>query len=300
MNKFYIQFVLFLLSIFIYVNNNAFATELGSKKDSQKTPPKVPQKDSNKAATSEPTDTCLTDSSKEIDEKKKDILCTNPKEAKEAEELMNEAVKQLEIHATDMHDYKLCAVGTGSDPTLYKKKLENKASIEKIEYSVCGFNKYDEIINDIWNPNHPNPFNKGTVKIARVYNPNLVIIQQRYKKKIGSSQKYFYALAKKVQISEDTTVIAYTSANINDHNPSKKQYENKIVQKANLFKTDINSEEDIRKGKLRKIFVNLAGYYIKKHINSVDVTYIESIDGHASIKHISFCTMCCHSYYLNA
>ncbi|CAD2097422.1 fam-a protein [Plasmodium vinckei petteri] len=291
MNKFYIQVVLFLLSTSLYVNNNAFATELGSKK--------APQKASNKTATSEPTDPCLVDSTKEIDEKKKDILCTNPKEAKEAEELMNEAVKQLEIHATGMHNYKLCVSGELPDPTLYKKKLENKADVEKVEYSVYNSDKYDEIINEIWNPDHPNPFNKGNVKTTRVYNPNLVMIQQRCKKKSGSSQKYFYALATKAQISEDTTVIAYTSANINDHNPSKTQYENKIIQKANLFKTEINSEEDIRKGKLKKMFVNLAGYYIQKHGNTIDVTYVESIDGHASIKYNCFLGLLCNGYYLN-
>ncbi|CAD2085935.1 fam-a protein [Plasmodium vinckei brucechwatti] len=296
MNKFYIQIVLFLLNIFVYVNNKAFATELGPKK----APQKVPQKASNKAATSEPTDDCPTDSSNETHEEKKDILCTNPKETKEAEKLMNEAVKQLEIHATDMRNYKLCVVGKGSDPTLYKKKLENKANVEKIEYPVCGSDKYEETINDIWDPNHPNPFNKGTVKIVRVYNPNLVMIQQRYKKKTGSSQKYFYALATKVQVSENTTAIAYTSANINDHNPSAKKYENKIVQKANSFKTNINSEEDIRKGKLKKAFVNLAGYYIKKHINSVDVTYVGSIDGHTLIKESSCCGQCFQVYYLKA
>ncbi|CAD2097533.1 fam-a protein [Plasmodium vinckei] len=287
MNKFYIQIVLFLLIIFVYVNNKTFATELG------------PKKASNKAATSEPTDDCLTDSSKETHEKK-DLLCTNQKEIKEAEELMNEAVKQLEIHATDVRNYKLCAVGAYPDPTLYKKKLENNTNIEKIEYTVDDSNKYDDVINDIWDPNRPNPFNKGTVKIVRVYNPNLVMIQQRYKKKFGSSQKYFYALATKVQISEDTTVIAYTSANINDHNPSKTQYENKIIQKANSFKTNINSEDDIRKGKLRKTFVNLAGYHIKNLGNTIDATYVESIDGHASIKESSCCGMCFQVYYLNA
>ncbi|CAD2097421.1 fam-a protein [Plasmodium vinckei petteri] len=186
--------------------------------------------------------------------------------------------------------------------TLYKKKLENKTDVEKIEYSVYDSNQYNEIINKIWDPDHANPFNPfnpGDVKIVRVYNPNLVMIQHRYKKKSGSSHKYFYAFATKVQISENTTVIAYTSANINDHNPSAKKYENTIVQKANSFKTDINSEEDIRKGKLKKAFVNLAGYYIKNHGMNVDVTYIESIDGHASIKYSYFYGMCFNGYYID-
>ncbi|CAD2109188.1 fam-a protein [Plasmodium vinckei] len=291
MNKFCIQIVLLLLSIFVYVNNKAIATELGPKNP----PPKAP----NKSPTPEPTDLCLTDSSKEAHEKTKDMLCTDPKETKEAIKLMNEAVKELEHHATDMRNYKLCKLSVHHDLSLYKKKLENNTNVEKIEYSVYGFNKYDEIINEIWDPDHANPFNSGSVKIARVYNPNLVIIQQRYKKKIGSRQKYFYALATKAQISENTTVIAYTSADINDHNPSTKKYENTIIKKANLFKTDINSEEDIRKGKLIKMFVNLSGYHIQKQDDRVDVTYIESIDGHASVKHIYLCGIRFSGYCVN-
>ncbi|SCL84042.1 hypothetical protein PCHAJ_000496200 [Plasmodium chabaudi chabaudi] len=200
MNKGYIKIVLFLLSILVYVDNEALATEL------------VPEENT----TPEPTDLSLT--SEEINEKKGYIISDR-----------------------------------FSDTTLYKKKLENNTDVEKVEYSVYGLDKHNEIINEIWNPDQPNPFNNGDVKIVRVYNPNLVIIQQRYKKKTGSPQKYFYALATKVQISENTTIIAYTSSNINDHNPSKKKYENKIIQKANSFKININSEEDIRKGKLMGI-----------------------------------------------
>ncbi|SCL90273.1 Acidic phosphoprotein precursor PCEMA1, putative [Plasmodium chabaudi chabaudi] len=281
MNKGYIKIVLFLLSILVYVDNETLATEL------------VPEENT----TPELTDLSLT--SEEINEKKEDILCTDPKETKEAIELMNEAVKHLEIHATDMHKYMLCRSDRFSDTTLYKKKLENNTDVEKVEYSVYCLDKHNEIINEIWNPDQPNPFNNGDVKIVRVYNPNLVIIQQRYKKKTGSPQKYFYALATKVQISENTTIIAYTSANINDHNPSKKKYENKIIQKANSFKININSEEDIRKGKVKKTFVNLAGYHIQNQRNGANITYIESIDGHTSIKPRCLLGRCYNSYYLN-
>ncbi|CAD2085963.1 fam-a protein [Plasmodium vinckei lentum] len=281
MNKFYIQIVLFLLNTFVYVNNKAFAAELA---------PEI-------ATTSERPCRCVT--AKEIYERNKDLLCTNPKETKEAEELMNEAVKQLRYHATNTSDYELCAANVYPDANLYKKHLENHTPVEKVEYSVFGSYKYNKIINEIWNPDHTNFLNPGDVKIARVYNPNLVLIQQRYTKEFGSSQKYFYALATKVQISENTTIIAYTSANINDHNPSTEKYENTIIQKANLFKTDVNSEEDIREGQLIKTFVNLAGYYIQKRGNCVDITYVESIDGHASIQYSSFWGLFCNGYYLN-
>ncbi|VTZ66318.1 fam-a protein [Plasmodium chabaudi chabaudi] len=265
MNKFYIQIVFFLLSVFLHVNNKILATEPTSKK----------------ATPSKTNDSCLTP--EEVYEKNKHLLCTNPKEAKEAHKLMDEAIKHLEQHATNTDGYIFCRTDSSLNVLLYKKKHEEKTDIEKIHYAIYDANQYDELINEIWDPNHPNPFNKGTVKIARVYDPSLVIIQQRYKKKIGSPQKYFYALVKKTQVSEDTTVIVMSSADINDHNPSAKEYKNKIIENANLFKTEIDSEDDIRKGKLEKTVVNLAGYIIRRCDTSVNVTYVESIDGHANI-----------------
>ncbi|CAD2109208.1 fam-a protein [Plasmodium vinckei] len=289
MNKFYIQIVLFLISISLYVNNKTLATEPA--------PQKIPPKNPNESTTPEPSDRCPT--SEEIYEKNKNLLCTNPKETKEAVEFMNDAVKHLELHAKSMGGYKICDNIYDPRMNLYKKKHEDRTDIEKIVYAIYGLNKYNEIINEIWDPEHANPLNTGDVKIARVYNPNLVMIQQRYKKKFGTSQKYFYALAAKVETSQYDTIIAYASADINDHNPSKKKYENKIVQKANSFKTDINSEEDIRKGKLRKAFVNLAGYYIQQSKDGANITYIESIDGHSSIKRDFFCGLCYNCYHIH-
>ncbi|VEV57593.1 fam-a protein [Plasmodium vinckei vinckei] len=281
MNKFYIQIVFFLLSVSVYLNNETLAAEAIRRKNKK-------SKSKNSYATSE-----------EIYEKNKDLLCTNPKETKEAEELMNEAVKHLESHVACVGGYKTYTNYNNPDVDLCIKKLENHTDIERIDYMVCGSDKYNDTINEIWDPNHPSPFNNGDVKIARVYNPNLVIIQQRYKKKCGSPQKYFYALATKVQISEITTIIAYVSADINDHNPSKKKYENTIVKKANSFKTNINSEKDIRKGKLKKTFVNLAGYYIQYYKGSTNVTYIGSIDGHSLIKPNCFCGSYYKCYHIN-
>ncbi|EAA19542.1 hypothetical protein [Plasmodium yoelii yoelii] len=120
-------------------------------------------------------------------------------------------------------------------------------------------------------------YNMFLGKIARVYTPNLVIIQQRFKKRPWSREKYFYALAAEFKISEDKTIIVMTSANINDHNSkNKKPFENTLIKSANLFKIDIDSEDDIRKGKLKKAIVNIAGYIIKKEDKCLDVTHVES------------------------
>ncbi|CAD2088703.1 fam-a protein [Plasmodium vinckei brucechwatti] len=282
MKNLYIQIVLFLLSVSVNLNNKALATD--------PTPGKF--------TTPKPPDRCLT--SEEIFEKNKHLLCNDPKEIKNAEELMNEAVKHLERHATDTHDYKICENFVDSDMNLYKKKHEGHIDINKIDYTMHSYYDYNDIINEIWDPDTPNVFNNGDVKIVRVYNPNLVMIQHRYKKKSMDRQKYFYALATKTQISEGKTIIAMTSANINDHNPSGKKYENKIVQKANSFTTDINSEEDIKNGELKKVFVNIAGYLIEKKNRYADATYVESIDGHDSIKCKAHAGFCCFYYYTHA
>ncbi|VTZ66319.1 fam-a protein [Plasmodium chabaudi chabaudi] len=265
MNRFYIQIVFFLLSVFLHVNNKTLATE--SAPGTSTTP--------------ESTYHYLTP--EEVFVNHQHLLCTNPEEIKGARELMNEAIEHLKKHAESVDDYETCRTDSSLHMLLYKKKHDEKTDVEKIHYTICGDSQYYDIIYNIWDPNHDSPFNNGSVKITRVYDPSLVMIQQRYEKKFLSRQKYFYALVKRARISGNKTIIVMTTPNINDHNPSKKIYKNKIIENANLFKTDIDSEEDIRKGKLEKTVVNLAGYIVEANVSYTNITYVESIDGHATI-----------------
>ncbi|SCL89316.1 fam-a protein [Plasmodium chabaudi adami] len=266
MNKFYIQIVLFLLRTFLYVNNKTLATELA--------PNQYTIKSINRYSTPE-----------EIYEKNKHLLCTNPEETINAEKLMNEALIHIKFHAISMDDYEFCVKNPYHRVPLHTKKRENNIDIEQIQYKVYGAYKLDEVIDEIWDPDSDHSLNKfsSTRKVARVYSPNLIMIQQRYKKWRFDRQKYFYALATKVELSKYTTIIVMISANINDHYPSNKEYKNKIIENANLFTTEIDSEEDIRKGKLKKTFVNLAGYFIQEYNSYVDIIYVESIDGNTFI-----------------
>ncbi|SCL94400.1 fam-a protein [Plasmodium chabaudi adami] len=224
----------------------------------------------------------------EIYEKTKHLLCTNPEETIKASKLMNEAIEHLEYHATDIDNYETWIANNCKYMFFYKKKHKGHTNVEKIQYTVYGSNKYNEVINKLWNPDQAQFLNTISVKrkIVRVYNPNLVIIQQRYKKDSMEREEYFYALVKKAQISKDTTIIVMTSANINDHNPSGKKYKNTIIENANLFTTDIDSEDDIRSGKLKKTFVNIAGSLIQNKSGHVNVTYVESIIFSFIYKHI--------------
>ncbi|CAD2086373.1 fam-a protein [Plasmodium vinckei lentum] len=269
MSKFYIQIVLFLLSISVCLNNETLAAEPAPREDTK------PQLRSRY-----PT-------SEEIFEKKKNLLCTNPEETKQAVELMDEAVVCLVYHATNNDDSEPSKSNTGTSSLSYKKKYEKPADLLKYNRRFYNFGLYNEIVRMIWDPEHVNfPINNSVItskkkitrKVVRVYDPNLIIIQQRYKDSTFSRWKYFYALAKKVELSEDKTIIVMTSANINDQYPSDKEYKNTIIENANLFKTDIDSEEDIKKGKLKKVFVNIAGYLIENIKNHSHITYIESIN----------------------
>ncbi|VEV58769.1 fam-a protein [Plasmodium vinckei vinckei] len=275
MNKFYIQIVFFLLSIFIYVNNKTLATELAPEENT-KTKEETKEETKTKPKRRYPTP-------EEIYEKNKQLLCTDPKEIENAVELMNEAIMHLAYHATSKDDYELCESNLSYNNTFSKKK-HGDTVVQRISFIYYDPKKYNEIINLLWNPSFANRFNNGFVKrkIDRVYNPNLVIIQQRYKNSIFDRWKYFYALAAKVDISEKKTIIVMTSANINDGYPSEKEYKNTIIESANLFKIDIDSSESIRSGKFEKTFLNIAGFLIEKKEWNIDITYLESIDGHTS------------------
>ncbi|VTZ71354.1 fam-a protein [Plasmodium chabaudi chabaudi] len=279
MNKSDIQFVLFLLSIFVYLNNKTFATEPAPGEHT----------------TPESIHHYPTDSSEEIYENSENLLCTNPEEIQNAEIFMNDAVKQLESHAKSKYGYQFDGSCFLRHAFFYQKKHKKHIDVNKIEYTVDDPNTYNQMINEFWDSDSVNVPIISFAKIVRVYNPNLILIQQRYKKGFMSRPKYFYAVAKKVQVTQNKTIIVMASANINDHNPSNNEYENPIVESANIFRTEVDSEDDIRDGKLEKIFVNIRGYLIEKKNSYINITFIESMDDHDSsslkclIKNTLFC-----------
>ncbi|SCL89981.1 fam-a protein [Plasmodium chabaudi adami] len=264
MNKFYIQVALSLLSIFVYANKETLATERASKENT------TPQ-----LSHCYPTP-------EEVYEKNKHRLCVSSGEAMHADQVMNEAVKYLEHYATSKDGFKLFVKNPDNGLSHYIKKLDDDTDILKINLNIYASNQYDAIISKYWDPDTPNTYNTGIVKIARVYDPNLVLIQHRYEKDSKDDQKYFYALMKRAQISENKTIIAMTSANINDHNPYRKKYQNKIVKSANGFQTSVDSESYIRQYESSNAHVHLAGYLIEKKGENLEITYVESIEGHST------------------
>ncbi|CAD2083946.1 fam-a protein [Plasmodium vinckei brucechwatti] len=264
MNKFYIQIALFLLSIFAYANNEAFAAEPALGEDAK------PQLRS-RYATPE-----------EVYEKNKHLLCQCTIREPMIK-IMDKAVKQLEYYATTTDGYEPYVQNHGDGISYYIKKIDDQTNILKVHLNIYAANQYNDIINRLWDPNGPNIFNKGDVKIFRVYNPNLVWVQQRFKKKLGRPQKFFNALVGKSEISEGKTIIAMTSSNTTDENDSNISHKNPILKNTYSFSAYIYPKDHILNEKYKKLYVNLAGYLIEKKGDDLEITYIESIEGHSSI-----------------
>ncbi|CAD2095619.1 fam-a protein [Plasmodium vinckei petteri] len=345
MSKFYIQIVLFLLSISVCLNNTTLAADPSPKKASQKvlnkSPNNVPNKAPNKSPNNVPNKSPNNVPNKapnnvpnkspnnvpnktpnnvpnkapnnvpnkapnnvpneipgfisenpyptpeEIFEEKKQLLCEDPEETINAAKLMDEAVVHLAYHAANKDGSEPSKSNTGSSSLSHKKEDENTTKILKANRKIYHLYMYNNIVNMIWNP-HPVKFyiNESVIsgkenitrKIVRVYDPNLIMIQQRYKKGSKGGQKYFYALVKKAHLSEDKTIIVMTSVNMKDQDSSNEKHKNTIIENANLFKTSIESEGDIKNGELKKVLVNIAGYLIEKIKNDIHITYIESIN----------------------
>ncbi|CAD2084357.1 fam-a protein, fragment [Plasmodium vinckei brucechwatti] len=214
MNKFYIQIVFFLLSIFIYTNNKTLATGLTPKEQNNKTRVNV----------------------------------LTPKE----------------------HNNKTLATN-----------LITKEQIDKILASgLTPREQCNKIIDTILNPEEQN---KGPRIHVLTPEEHARINAEIDKKQTNEITKTKAKPKKACYTPEERNIIVIASANINDGYPSNKEYKNTIVESANSFKTDIDSEDDIRNGQLEKKILNIAGYLIEKFRKCVEVTYIEVIDGNRYI-----------------
>ncbi|CAD2109148.1 fam-a protein [Plasmodium vinckei] len=264
MNKFYIQIALFLLSIFAYANNEALAAEPAPGEDTK-------HQLRSRFATSE-----------EVYEKNKHLLHAL-KNSANVDKLMKEAVEQIEYHATSTDGYEPYIQNHGDGISFYIKKHDNQTDILKINLNIYASSQYNDIVNRLWDPNSPNIFNKGDVEIVRVYSPYLVRIRQHYEKNSKGHHKYFYALVKRAEISKDKTIIAMTSSNTSNGSRSNIIYKNPVLKNAYLFSDHTNPKDYATNEKYKRVHVNLAGYLIEKKGDDLEITYIESIDGHPSI-----------------
>ncbi|CAD2087422.1 fam-a protein [Plasmodium vinckei brucechwatti] len=230
MDKCYIKAILFLLNLFAYMNDNALASEISPEKNFLKS---LFKKSVNKDIDA----TSPNNISNIIDEPSDSLICTNPDEIEKAKNLMSEAIEKLQEHAIHSNDYSLYQ-HYDDDTNVYYKKYKH-LDIQKIDTKVYNTDKYEDVINRLFTLNNRKYYGHLLVKgkIVREYNPNLIMTQQRYTN-LDEFKGYFYAIAGKHKVSEDTTVIALSSANINDYNEHDQNfYRNHIVESANSFET---------------------------------------------------------------
>ncbi|CAD2097658.1 fam-a protein [Plasmodium vinckei brucechwatti] len=112
----------------------------------------------------------------EIYKQNKHLLCTNPEETINAENFMNQAVTQLEHHATHKDGYEEWRWNLQLNNVLYKKKHEDTI-VQRILFQYFHSNKISEertiIVMASPNINDHNSKNKDSYKNALIENANL-------------------------------------------------------------------------------------------------------------------------------
>ncbi|CAD2085090.1 fam-a protein [Plasmodium vinckei brucechwatti] len=213
----------------------------------------------------------------EIYEQNKHLFCANSEEEDHAEEIMEGAQRMLIQYATDKFIFKFYEQ-YDNDTSLYFKKCKGDKYVGKIYTKIHHPNKYNEIVKTLWDPNGEKKYNPDFVsgKVVRAYNPNLLMIQQRYRNGFMGRHKYLYAFAAKYEMPNNTTIIVKASANINDHNRDRKNSENLLVRSANSYEFDADPDEEITAGRLSNMVVDLSGYVIVKKKDHVVIIHVDS------------------------
>ncbi|CAD2092315.1 fam-a protein [Plasmodium vinckei brucechwatti] len=301
-NKGYSDIIFFLLIALIYVSNKVFASEYiiantiprntvrrrnTSNNDSlRKTALLNATLIKESANNIENSSILANNRSNETHEQTEPIICTNPEEIRKTTEIINDAVSILRYHATSEDNYKLQYV-YDKDALIYFKKHGN-TDIEKLNLKIRNPNKYNDIVNNLWDPYGTKHFHDYFIsgKVACIYNPNLLMIQQQSIDPTQPTHECVYSLASKIDVSEDTTVIVLASANMNDNNSSnKKTYKNKDLERKTSSNTSSSSESDIKEEPKRAF--NLSGFFIKKEKKYINITYINAMDDNTSSQNYS-------------
>ncbi|CRG94832.1 fam-a protein [Plasmodium gallinaceum] len=207
------------------------------------------------------------------------LICNHKSEIMKVNEIITEAVDVLYNFAVNDEDYyKYSTIDEHSN--LYFKKVNN-TEVGKIELIFPDTSKLEKIIGIIWDENGARNFDPHFIegKIIRIYDQNLILVQQSYKGTLGKEGRYFYILAHKKKINKNTYLIACLSLNINDNNKKCNiPFTNPFINSANSFTLDIECDEKIKNSSLRKMHINLSGYFIKREESYIKLTYISSID----------------------
>ncbi|SCL91129.1 fam-a protein [Plasmodium chabaudi adami] len=259
MNKGYIKIALALLSVAGYMQNIAFAIE--------------------HAAATTSSNEKFEQLSLRVKQAKEAQQAKEAEEAKEAAYVMDEALNIAKKHAEDLDGYELY-YEKNKGTRLYFKRVNN-TDVGRLDLIIPRPNSYDTVVDILWDLNGEKKFDDSFVEglTSKIYGLDFIIRQKRYKSGTGSWKSYYHALAKKVELSEGETAIVFVSSNMNDHDGGENsEYVNPIVESANTFKPDIDSQRDIRNGELSKMYVNISAFFIYNNCCCTRITHIISMD----------------------
>lgn len=207
------------------------------------------------------------------------LYCTDTEEIKNMNEVMKEAMDVLQRFALREEGYTLCNT-KDKDSNLYYKKI-NKQSVLKIDFQIEDSSKLEKLIDTIWNVNGTKLIDPSFIEgeLVRIYDDNLVLLQQSYHGSYGIEGRYFYVLASKEKLNENTYIITCVSLNVKDGNNKESFMHNPYVNSANLYtlQVDPSYSKSDKVPPLKKIFINLSGYIIKKEKTHINVTYVSSV-----------------------
>ncbi|CAD2096691.1 fam-a protein, fragment [Plasmodium vinckei] len=258
MNKFYIQFVFFLLSIFICVNNKTLATVPTPKKQNNKTLPTVvtPKKQNNKTLA-----TVLTP--KEQNNKTLPTVLT-PKE-------QNNKTLPTGVTPKEQNNKTL--------PTVVTPKEQNNKTLPT---GVSQREQIDKLFDIGLTPG------EQSIKLF-----NAVLPPEELNKR---NREYALSLEDHIRIdAEIRRSIAFCPEEIYKQNKdllctnpneikNAENFMNETVTQLEHHATNNDSYDvyDIRNGQLEKMILNIGGYLIENRDWYTEFNYLEAIDGHIS------------------
>ncbi|CAD2111710.1 fam-a protein [Plasmodium vinckei petteri] len=193
---------------------------------------------------------------------------------------MDEALAFAKKHANHTKDYKLY-FKKDEGAVIHFKRVDH-TNIGKLDLIIPNPDCYDDIISLLMDPNGPkklyNTFADGT--ISQVYNKNLLIVRQQYQSTWETWRRHCYALINKTELSDDETAVLFVSLNTDYYNSKiKTKQVNPIIKSAISFNPGIDTSKDLLRNELsKKMYINLAAFFIKKEANCIKVTYLSSID----------------------
>ncbi|SOV83657.1 fam-a protein [Plasmodium sp. gorilla clade G3] len=207
------------------------------------------------------------------------LVCKDEEERMKVNEIIEEASNVLYNFSIKQDDYYKYST-IDEDSHLYFKKVNN-TDVGKIDLLFQDPSKFEKIIQTIWDENGTRKFDPYFIegKILRIYDKDTILVRQSYKGTLGKEGRYFYIVAQKKKLNNNTYLITCVSLNINDNNEKcTSNFINPFIHSANSFTLNIECDENIKNSSLKRMYINLSGYHIKREDNCIKFTYVSSIE----------------------